>query len=369
MRKFVFSIDKEEAAEQFVQAKGINFGMVPNCIGANATFWVRLVELDPNYIARVPQDVLELGYFAENVSHEIFYRYLPKRYLTAEDYASFKANPEKAISVNRNPAQVSRTNDYTWYCIDEVRNTWRRESSLNKETLLYLIQEGKHVDINPELWSQEFADYVWKSPKAMVAFSYIPDEYVREEWRQLMDLFEKKRRPVFGYARSMEKCEEIPKYWGSYKTEREMLMALECEQLVNRTQNPYGYAVTLEFNSEMADMDFSKIFTDLWTAIRDVAEGNREVVRRMYELYGMWFSKCMPKELFDLKWLINSDTFEFYSNRYKKALFARNSAKCKVEELEAEDRIQKRLESLKELIRRYVNLDEKEIDDLIATIV
>ena len=369
MKHFTFSPDAEKAAQQFSEAQGINFNMVPNCIGANTKFWIKLVELNPENISRVPDNILELEEFAKNVDHQLFYRYLPKKYLTAEDYHSYMANPKKAIASGRHPVKISRSNEYSWYCTNDT-NDWVEESSLTNDRLLSLIQAHRGADqINRELWTQEFADYLWESPKAIVAFDDIPEEYVRDEWKKLMDVFVQKRYPVFGLQRSSESYEKLPQYWGSFTNTQDMLLALDCEDLAERCENPFGYTIHIDLNAIMKPKDFSKTSEELWNAIKDVAADNPEILRRMFELYGMILTKCMPKELFNLEWLLKSSSFEFYLDDYKIALSELNSATCEVEKLEAEKLVDDNIKSIHRLIKRFVSLDDSEIDVLISTLV
>lgn len=369
MRQYVFSHDAEEAAKDFASAKTISFNMIPHDLRANAKFWVKLVELDPNYIAKVPQEVLDSESFAGNVSHKLFYRYLPKKYLTVEDFNTFRDMPEKAISVTRNPVELSKINEYVWYLTNEP-DEWMMASIMDKRMLLYLIQEGRGAErINSELWSQEFADYLWESRKAMVSFDFIPKQFVRDEWMTLMTMYKEKRYPVFGNGGSILKAEKIPEYWGSFKTEEEMKRALDCEDLILRCDNPWGYAVRFEFNPALQRTDYPEIFSNLWNAISAVAANNEEILKRMYELYGSHFSKAMPRELFNIEWLIESDELELYVDSYKHGLWLLKSAECEVEKLEAEDRLKERLDTLKKAILRQIPMSDEELEKFISSIV
>ena len=371
MKHFIFSHDAEKAAQEFASTKGIHFDMVPECIGANPRFWIELVKLNPEYIARVPQKVLEQPEFAENVDHQTFYRYIPKEYLTVKDYNTFKEMPEKSISVNRNPVKLSHDNEFSWYCTDDL-DRWIGESSLNKYRLLDLIEEGRGADrINKELWSQDFADYLWESRKAIVAFDNIPEEFVRDEWRKLMTFFKERRYPILGYVRGFEKVEQLPEYWASFKTAEDMILALECEEFVERCQNPWGYTEVFEFNSARREKikTYPQIFANLWKAVEEVARDNPEILKKMVSCYGSWFAKCMPKELFNLEWLIDLELVELYASSYTHALSRLNLAKSEVERMEAEDRLKEVLEDFKKEILIYVSLNDEELNQFIERFV
>ncbi len=367
MKQYVFSHDVEQAAKDFASApKGISFTMIPHDIGANTKFWVKLVELDPNYIEKVPKEVLDSESFADSVDHRVFYSYLPKKYLTVEDYNAVKAMPEMAISTIRNPAKLNQHNEYLWYCTDDYH--WKMASQMNKYTLLNLIEEGRGAErINSELWSQEFADYLWKSAKAMVSFDAIPKQFVREEWMVLMSFYREKRYPVFGNGSTFSKAEKIPEYWGSFKTEEEISLALDCEDLYFRCDNPYGYTCEFRLDSSMRRNDYAEIFSNLWEAVSGVVANNKKLLKRMYELYGSRFAKAMPRELFDMEWLINSEEFEWLVDSYKCRFKNYMEAEYEVEKLEAKERMDEWLEMLKEHILSNVSMSDEELEKFISS--
>lgn len=375
MKHFTFSHDATEAAKGFACTEGIRFDMIPKALGADPKFWLELVKLNPEYIARVPKKVLEQEEFAENenIDHLRFYKFLPEKYLTVEDYNAFKAMPEKAISVHSSPVQISCDNDFTWYCTND-KDSWIGESKLNHSTLLWLIQEGESPKkINRELWTQGFADYLWESRKAIVGFEGIPDEFIRDNWRKLMRFFREKRYPVFGCGRSIEEAEKLPEYWASFKTSEEMMLALECEELVGRCQNPYGYAESFDFSPSRMERRkaYPQIFSNLWNVVEGVAKDDPEILRRMIVLYGSWFAKFVPKKLFNLEWLNDLEDFELYAESYVDALSTYDFAKTKseVQQLKAKEKLENEFNELKRVILGYVALNEEELKEFIESLV
>lgn len=368
MKHFMFVHDAEEAAKDFANTPGVHLKMIPRDLGANVKFWAKLVELNPELIGRVPQKVIETKEFADSIDHIRFFNFVPTEYLTDEDISKYKEKPEKAIWVLKNPVQVNTMNEYSWYCIDDGNN-WRSASSLDTYMLYALIEEHRRADqINPELWTQKFADYLMTSEKALVSFDDIPEQFVRDEWIEIMTLYRNKRYPIFGEYKSISKPERIPEYWGSFKTEQEIMLALDLEELINRCQNPWGYAVSVGFDFSDDHTDYSKIFADLWDAIGETVSNNETILKRMMKLYAM-FSRCIPKELFKPEWLEEHEDFQYYKHSYRNAKLWVKCAKNEVERLERVERLKEEKESFKAFILEYLPMTDEEVEKFISEII
>lgn len=377
MKHFMFVHDAEEAAKDFANTPGVHLNMIPRDLGANVKFWAKLVELSPELIGRVPQKVIETKEFADSIDHIRFFNFIPTEYLTGEerseyltdeDGSKYKKIPEKAIWVLKNPVQVNTMNEYSWYCVND-ENDWRSASSLDTYMLFALIEEHRRADqINPELWTQELADYLMTTGKALVSFDDIPEQFVRDEWREIMTLYKNKRYPIFGDYKSISEPERIPEYWGSFKTEKEIMLALDLEELINRCQNPWGYAVSVGFDFSDDHTDYSKIFADLWDAISETVSNNETILKRMMKLYAM-FSRCIPKELFKPEWLEEHEEFQAYKRSCRNANLLVKCAKNEVKRLERVERLKEERESFKAFILEYLSMTDEEVERFISEII
>ena len=303
MRKFVIATNPELAAIDF--AEEINstenpkakLSMIPKSIVQSEKFWIKLVKIKPEFIARVPEEIIESESFSRAVDHQLFYRYLPKRFLTDEDHYTHKKNPSKAILVDGYPEQIGYHEEYTWYSFKGLPY-WYASSQVNYRDVFDHIDELNPVSkICSEFWSQKLADLIWNSPMAIEAFDDIPKEFVRAEWCRLIQIFREKRYPIFGYRDTRDYPELLAEYWQSFKDETQMLMAFKVEKMVERCCNVYRNTRALPQNRKSSNYDFSKDYRKLWEVIRPMVNKNPNLIKKFINLYDVNLSQCIPDEL------------------------------------------------------------------------
>lgn len=367
MEKKIIATVPEQVAIDFVESHkkkpSISFSMIPKSIGQNVKFWAKLVEINPEYIARVPEAILEKEDFSKIVDHNIFYNYLPKKYLTVEDYKGHKENPN-AISVLRSPVKINKHENFTWYALN---SDWYSASEIDAQTVFMHLGEFEPASgIFPELWSQKLADLILNSSKALIFFDAIPKDYVNEEWTELMQIFAEKRYPLFGYERTNKKPESLAKYWRNFPNEQQLKLALKLESIIDRCSNPFNYTRTF-WNIDEKDMDPTPYFKELWLVLKPIIENSPELIEKFFKLYGGDFTRQIPEDLFKLEW-IREEVEEFVCD-YCTALEAIQNAECEIERLEAQDSANQIYYEIRVLILEYRDLSEEQIKELIDSMV
>ncbi len=370
MKKIIISNLPEQAAKEFAEERKsakIDFSIIPRSIGSNEKFWAKLCEIDSEYIARVPEKILNSEAFAKLIDHQRFYRFIPKKFLTEDDYYAHKENPGLAVCAYGGKAEISNHDDFVWY---KFRNSssWCTTHEMTARTIINHIDElEKAKDILPELWSQELADLLWDSSLAIVSFDDIPNEFVRDEWAKIMTLLKDKRYPVFGLGSTYTHPDLLAEYWTNFRDESQMATAIELEKLVSRCSNPYGYARTYSFNASSEEVDSSECFKNLWQAIKPVVENNPNLIEEFFNMYEGDFSRVLPDDLFKIDWVKKSSRFMYYCEDYYSALDDLECAESEVEKLEAQEDVDIQLSSLKKLILSYHEMSEEQVNSLIAS--
>ena len=373
MDKMIIATVPEQVAIDFVESEkkehSMSFSMIPKSIGENVKFWAKLVEINPDYISWVPEAILEKEDFAKLVDHEVFYRYLPKKYLTVEDYKIYKENPEQAISVRRSPVKINEHEEFIWYALSRS-SFWYSASKIDAKTVFnHLDEDDPASGIFPELWAQDLADLIWNSSKAIIFFDAIPKKYVRAEWDELMQLLLKKRYPLFGYEYTSAKPELLAEYWRNFPNEHQVRKALKLEALVKRCSNPFGYTVTFWFGESEKGIDPTPYYKELWLVLKPIIENIPELIEEFFELYQENFSRQLPDELFNIEWTRKEDILDLLAHEYRSALKAMQNADCEIERLEAEDLANQSYKEMRDEILSYHDMSEEKIKKLIDSIV
>ena len=201
MKKIQFSSDPKKAAEQFAKmcdsssSSRPKFYLIPKTIGSDAEFWLKLVEINSTFIANVPKAIKETEEFSQHINHRKFYRYIPTKFLTMDDYQEHKKDPKSEISISglHEIAEINEHESYSWVTLGISGDDWYAEDTLTPEKIKASIGElAPARDILPELWSQKLADLIWNSSLAMVSFDAIPKQYVRKEWENLIEIYKNK---------------------------------------------------------------------------------------------------------------------------------------------------------------------------------
>lgn len=373
MEKMIIATVPEQVAIDFVESykkkHSMEFRMIPKSIGEDVRFWAKLVEIDLYYISCVPETILEKEDFAKLVDHEVFYRYLPKKYLTVEDYKNHKENPEHAMNVLRGPVEINKHDDFIWYALSRS-SSWYPASKIDAQIVFdHLDEDDPASEIFPELWAQDLADLIWNSSKAIVFFDAIPKKYVRAEWDMLMQLFLKKRYPLFGYEYTSAKPELLAEYWRNFPNEHQVRKALKLEDLVKRCRNPFGYTETFWFGESEKGIDSTPYYKELWLVLKPIIENIPELIEEFFELYQENFSRQLPDELFKVEWIKEDDIWDILVDDYCSALRAVQNAEYEVERLEAEDLANQRYKEIRDEILSFRDMSDEKVKELIDLIV
>ena len=363
MKKIIIAKDPEQAAIKF--AKDMeemkptpNFSMIPRSIGSSVEFWVKIVELNPNFIAQVPEEILECEEFCKSIDHQLFYKYIPPKYLTVEDYNIHNTHPERAISVFRRPAEISDHESFVLAAFEGFHKYWYRVEEYTPETLLMGIDEiNSASDILPELWSQELADLIWNAPVAFVSYNGIPENFRRAEWVKMVDFINSKRYSFFRLGRSSELPGKLAEYWGQFDTVEKLNYAIEVEKKINSCQNPYGYT---EYRFKVNIPEGS--YENFWNAISSVVGDSKELLQAFFELYGSNFSRVIPIELVNLEWIRQELALKSCYRHYRMFISKVESAESEVEKLTAKDKAEEYLTRLKKLVLKYHFFSEEELE-------
>ena len=372
MKRFTIAKNPEQAATEFVAQyeevrPQLEFSMIPKSIGSDEKFWAKIVELKPEFISRVPDVIRNSEAFAKLIDHQLFYNYIPKKFLTAEDFEIHKNSSKRSACGYGSPAQISEHNCFDWVTYDHGNYPWYDVSTVTAESIFSKISEiNPAKNILPELWSQKLADLIWDSPLALVSYNAIPEEFVRKEWDELTDFFSTKRYPIFKYGTTLDHPENLVEYWGQFKTEEDMKMAFQVEELIERCSNPYGYAVNINPRYLPNFEEDVEHYEALWKTIEPMTEKNPEFVEEFFKIYDRKLSPFIPIEKFNFDWIKDSNLFKFYLTSYKEAVEGIDLAESEVEKLEAQDDMNKAIKGLKEAVLKYCNITDAEAEAFIA---
>ena len=394
MKKIQFSSDPKKAAEQFAtmcdssSSSRPKFYIIPKTIGSDAEFWVRLVEINSTFIANVPNAIKENEEFSQHIDHLKFYRYIPKKFLTVDEYQAHKDNPKSEISISgyHEIAEINEHESYSWVTLGISGDDWYAEDTLTPEKIKASIGElAPARDILPELWSQKLADLIWNSSLAMVSFDAIPKQYVRKEWENLIEIYKNKRYPLFKDSDTGLHPEKLAEYWGQFKTVDQIKEAIKLEEKIVECRNPYGYTIIIGFGQrkEMEIEDPTEFYKKMWEVVKPSIENSTELMDSFFKMYGCNFSRVIPNEDFCDKWILedyyNRSCAELYalgkseSERAVSEVEKFEAKKCRVEALtDFKERIEsfrdmteeEMVHFMKEILMRYRDVTEEDITDI-----
>lgn len=372
MRKITIANDPEQAAVEFAAQYGkvrqkLEFTMLPKSIGETEKFWAKLVELEPRFISRVPDVIRRSEAFANLVDHQMFFNYISREFLTAEDFEERKKSSKHSFFAAGSPAEISEHNSFVWVTYENGNYPWYDASKMTAEELFKNINElNPATVILPELWSQKLADLIWDSPLALVSYNAIPEEFVRNEWDELVHFFNTKRYPIYKFGSTFDKPEKLVEYWSQFKTEEELKQAFQVEALIERCSNPYGYAVTIDPRCLPNFDEDVPHYEALWKTIEPLVENKKELIEAFFKMYDRKLARFIPVEKFDFEWLKNSNMFKFYLRDYKDAVEELELAETEVDKLEAKEEIEKAVKMLTDTVLKYRNISEAEAEAFIA---
>lgn len=372
MKRLTIANDPEQAAiefaEQYEKVKPkLEFSMIPKSIGSSEKFWAKLVELKPEFISRVPEVIRGSESFAKLIDHQKFYNYIPKRFLTAQDFEEHKKSSNKTVSAYGSPVEISTHDNFFWVTYGAGNYPWLAVSKLTPEELFGKISEiNPAKGILPELWSQKLADLIWESPMALVSYNAIPEEFVRKEWDELVNLFNEKRFPIYRFRNTMEDVEKLSEYWSQFKTEAEIKQAIKIEKLIERCNNPYGYSVNIDMRY-VPDLYYAENpYEELWKTVEPIIGDNQELIEEFFNMYDKKIARFIPKEKFNYDWIKRGRLFGCYLRNYEEAVEALELAESEIEVLEAKDDIEKALCFMKETAMDYREMTDAEYDAFVA---
>lgn len=373
MKKIIFANEPEQAAIDFVKENeavrpnDVDMTIIPCSLSNSEKFWAELVKVNPEFIGRVPNTILEGEAFASLVNHNLFYLYLPKKYLTKEDYEFHKENVDYAIR-NQSYVQravVTRHDEHIWYKFDNSSH-WLAASEMTARFIFNQFDElTKASELMPELWTQELADMLWNSSLAIVSFNAIPHEFVRPEWDAIVEIFCEKRYHLFGRGSTWAHPEHLAEYWSNFKTKDELEMAFQVEEFVGRCANAYGYAVNVRIADD--ECDYSNEFKDLYLTVKSMVEHDSELMESFIKLYGLNFLKHVPVEVMDINWIIMCDQFKYCKREYLGSLKELELSESEVEQLEAQEFVDSCWDMLKKVVNSCKPMSDEEVMKLVDT--
>ena len=373
MKKLIISENPEVAATQMTEIfmdpehSNEDFSVIPNALGLNPKFWARIVETMPELIARVPSEVKENKDFCDLIDHIKFFRYIPDKYLTIEELNQHEADPRAAIYAPGSPLEVNRHNHYIWYQFDGSSYWFNNPDSITVfDRMREYISYG--VELCPELWTPELADLICRSEYFLICYEEIPEDLVKEEWKELYKLYKEKRAPILGGSSALNE-EKLPEYWGSFKSTTEMEIALHLESVVERCKNPRGYAVQITFGNEDYAVDNSKYYKEIWAVVEPVISDSPELVKGFFDLYDVCISKYIPNELFNTEWIKHSKMLEEELSIYKLYKSRLSKADSPVAAEKARREMENCMQCIKDVITIYRDMTDDEAEALIKDIV
>ena len=374
MRKITIPKIPEQAAIYFAEenksmrASRVSFAVIPKAIGSSMNFWLKLVELEPKYIARVPLKIIECEEFAKMVDHVLFYEYLPKKYLNAEDYLAHRINPEASIKRKLgflNRAEICSHNEYTWYMFDGYP-TWISASNMTPNEIIgHLGKLNLASELFPELWSQELADKIMNSKFAIISYEDIPKEFIRPEWTEIMKLYKEVRFPTFGLECTKLHPEKLSEYWSKFKTKAQMKMAIALEELIKRCCIPSNYRMNVQLSPVLEKADCRAYYKKMYSAVKGTIEKDPSFMESFFKMYGADFSMVVPEGRFKLEWIAKSQVFRNYLDDYRMALNELSEAETEVERLEAQETVDFEFNSLKKLVKSYRKMRDEDLNSFI----
>ena len=394
MKKIQFSSDSKKAAEQFAKmcdsssSSRPKFYLIPKTIGSNAEFWLELVEINSTFIANVPKAIKETEEFSQHINHRKFYRYIPTKFLTMDDYQEHKKDPKSEISISgyHEIAEINEHESYSWVTLGISGDDWYAEDTLTPEKIKASIGElAPARDILPELWSQKLADLIWNSSLAMVSFDAIPKQYVREEWENLIEIYKNKRYPLFEDSHTSIHPEKLAEYWGQFKTVDQIKEAIKLEEKIVECRNPYGYTTIIGFGQrkKMEIENPTEFYEKMWEVVKPYIENSTELMDSFFKMYGCNFSKVIPDEDFCDKWILEDLISNSCAELYDIGKSESETANSEVEKIEAKEckvealtNLKKRIECfrdvteeetvhfVKEIFMRYRDVTEEEMTDI-----
>lgn len=255
-----------------------------------------------------------------------FYTCIPAEFKTKQDYMEFKTAGKNIVNYLRKPISLTDSG-YVWYQVDKE---FYRLEDISTNVVLKDIN-FYHFELlayyPSEVWTQKLADEIWNSKVCYECFEYIPKEYVKQEWIQIMELCEK-RVEYFGLDDGIPttNIDKLSEYWGSFETEIKKAIKVKEKVKAHHAGDtiPLHKVDMLRKNREKIDANFQLIWDSLKVK-------NQQIVNNLYEIYSLAFASKVSDEFFDNHWII--DKTDYYLLDYKEAFEKMLTSKNPIEKL------------------------------------